>query len=45
MSGLILETRGLSKHFGGLRAVSDISLQVAPREIHAIIGPDRKSVV
>ena len=40
MSGLILETRGLSKHFGGLRAVSDISLQVAPREIHAIIGPN-----
>lgn len=40
MSGLILETRGLSKAFGGLRAVSDISLQVAPREIHAIIGPN-----
>ena len=40
MSALILETRGLSKHFGGLRAVSDISLQVAPREIHAIIGPN-----
>ncbi|MDP2244804.1 ABC transporter ATP-binding protein [Pseudomonas sp.] len=40
MSALILETRSLSKHFGGLRAVSDISLQVAPCEIHAIIGPN-----
>ena len=40
MHGLILETRGLSKQFGGLRAVSDINLQVAPREIHAIIGPN-----
>ena len=40
MSGLILETRDLTKTFGGLTAVSAISLQVAPREIHAIIGPN-----
>lgn len=36
----VLETRGLTKAFGGLTAVSDISLTVGPREIHAIIGPN-----
>ncbi|MGV8844756.1 MAG: ABC transporter ATP-binding protein [Pseudomonas sp.] len=40
MGAFILETRGLTKTFGGLTAVSDISLQVAAREIHAIIGPN-----
>ena len=30
MTAHVLETRGLSKAFGGLRAVNDISLSVAP---------------
>ncbi len=35
-----LETRGLSKNFGGLRAVSDVSLAVVDGERRAIIGPN-----
>ncbi|MNQ38173.1 branched-chain amino acid transport system ATP-binding protein [Pseudomonas linyingensis] len=40
MSAIILETRGLTKTFGGLTAVSDVSLQVGACEVHAIIGPN-----
>ncbi|KFX68881.1 multidrug ABC transporter ATP-binding protein [Pseudomonas taeanensis MS-3] len=40
MTAYVLQTQGLSKAFGGLRAVSDISLSVAPCEVHAIIGPN-----
>jgi branched-chain amino acid transport system ATP-binding protein len=36
----ILETRGLSKTFGALRAVSDVDLRVQPGELRAIIGPN-----
>ena len=36
----LLETRALSKKFGGLVAVEDVSLRVAPGEIHALIGPN-----
>ncbi|MFC3609471.1 ABC transporter ATP-binding protein [Stutzerimonas tarimensis] len=36
----VLETQGLSKTFGGLAAVKDVSLRVNPCEIHAIIGPN-----
>lgn len=36
----VLETQGLTKRFGGLTAVSDVSLTVAERELHAIIGPN-----
>jgi branched-chain amino acid transport system ATP-binding protein len=35
-----LSVRGLTKRFGGLLAVADVSLDVAPREIHAVIGPN-----
>lgn len=37
---MILEVRNLSKYFGGLAAVSDLSFGVAPGEILAIIGPN-----
>lgn len=37
---VVLETRGLTKTFGGLTAVNDVCLTVGPREIHAIIGPN-----
>ncbi|MCQ4347953.1 ABC transporter ATP-binding protein [Pseudomonas stutzeri] len=40
MSTIILETRGLTKTFGGLTAVNAVDLQVGEREVHAIIGPN-----
>ena len=36
----MLRIAGLSKHFGGLAAVSDVSLALAPGELHAVIGPN-----
>jgi branched-chain amino acid transport system ATP-binding protein len=35
-----LRIEGLSKRFGGLPAVADVSLDIAQGEIHAIIGPN-----
>jgi branched-chain amino acid transport system ATP-binding protein len=37
---IALSARGLSKVFGGLRAVADVSLDVRLGEIHAVIGPN-----
>ncbi len=39
-SGPLLEVRGLSRSFGGLRAVDDVSFSIAPGEILGIIGPN-----
>ncbi len=36
----ILETKGLSKHFGGLAALSDIDLSIEEGQIRGIIGPN-----
>jgi branched-chain amino acid transport system ATP-binding protein len=36
----IVETRSLSKHFGALKAVNEVTLKVYPGEIHSIIGPN-----
>jgi branched-chain amino acid transport system ATP-binding protein len=36
----LLEARGLSRSFGGLRAVDGVDLDVAARGIHALIGPN-----
>jgi branched-chain amino acid transport system ATP-binding protein len=36
----ILETRGLTKRFGGLIAVDNLSLSLPSRQLHAIIGPN-----
>jgi branched-chain amino acid transport system ATP-binding protein len=36
----ILEVRRLSKSFGGVKAVSDVSLKVMPGEIVSLIGPN-----
>jgi branched-chain amino acid transport system permease protein len=38
--GPILEIQGLSKSFGGLRAVTDASLKLFPRDITGLIGPN-----
>ncbi|MDQ8730991.1 ABC transporter ATP-binding protein [Bradyrhizobium sp. LHD-71] len=35
-----LQAISLSKHFGGLSAVADVSLDVHSDEIHAVIGPN-----
>jgi branched-chain amino acid transport system ATP-binding protein len=37
---MILKTIGLSKHFGGLEAVSKVNLNVEGGTIHSIIGPN-----
>jgi branched-chain amino acid transport system ATP-binding protein len=36
----VLSTRGLTRHFGGLAAVKDVSLECRMREVHAVIGPN-----
>jgi len=36
----LLEVRGVSKHFGGLLALDDVSLSVESREIYGLIGPN-----
>jgi branched-chain amino acid transport system ATP-binding protein len=40
MAGAVLELRGLSKSFGGLSAVENVSLQVSAGDRTAIIGPN-----
>ncbi|MGV6872402.1 multiple monosaccharide ABC transporter ATP-binding protein [Pseudochelatococcus sp. B33] len=34
----LLEMRSISKHFAGVRALSDVSFTVAPGEVHALVG-------
>jgi ABC-type sugar transport system ATPase subunit len=36
--GLLLRVTGLSKSFGGLRALNDVSLDVRRGEVHAVVG-------
>jgi branched-chain amino acid transport system ATP-binding protein len=36
----VLDVRGLTKRFGGLVALQDLDLQVAPGRIHSVIGPN-----
>lgn len=40
MTQPILEVRNLSRHFGGLVAVNDLSFSVQPETIHGLIGPN-----
>jgi ABC-type branched-subunit amino acid transport system ATPase component/ABC-type branched-subunit amino acid transport system permease subunit len=40
MQGTVLEVEAVSKHFGGIRAVSRASLTIGAGEIHALIGPN-----
>jgi branched-chain amino acid transport system ATP-binding protein len=37
---IVLETRNLSRHFGGLKAVDGVNLQVRAGDFHSIIGPN-----
>ena len=36
----LLETRALSKHFGGLHVTNDVNFALAAGEIHCLIGPN-----
>ena len=40
MSAALLAVRGLSKRFGGLQAIRDLSFDVAPGEVIGLIGPN-----
>ena len=40
MSEFVLETKNLGISFGGLRAVSDVNLQIKEGEIYGLIGPN-----
>jgi len=37
---ILLETRALAKHFGGLRAVDGVNLSIRAGHLHSIIGPN-----
>ena len=39
MSAPLIETRGLSKHFGGVQAVRTIDFSLAEGELRCLIGP------
>ena len=36
----LLSARGLTRHFGGLKAVDGVDFDLSPGEIHALIGPN-----
>ena len=38
--GTVLAVEGVAKHFGGIRAVAEASLEVKAGEVHALIGPN-----
>ena len=40
MSGTLLELKGVTRTFGGLKAVSDVTLSIARGEILGLIGPN-----
>lgn len=40
MSEILLKATGLAKHYGGLKAVSGVAIDVHRDEVHAVIGPN-----
>src|SRR5258706_9886263 len=36
----VLDVKGLSKHFGGLKAVDEVDIAVRRGSVHALIGPN-----
>jgi len=40
MGETVLETRGLTKDFGGIRAINNVSVSFDENQLHAIIGPN-----
>jgi len=39
-SGVVLKIESLSKHFGGVKAVDDVSFEIQAGHIHSLIGPN-----
>jgi branched-chain amino acid transport system ATP-binding protein len=39
-SNLLLDARGIAKHFGGVKALQDVSLSIRKDEIYGLIGPN-----
>ena len=39
-TGVVLQANGIEKHFGGIRAVRSVDLQIQAGQIHALIGPN-----
>jgi ABC-type branched-subunit amino acid transport system ATPase component len=37
---MFLQTQGITKEFGKLRAVNNVTLEIKKGDIHAIIGPN-----
>ena len=40
MADHLLKVTSLTKHFGGIRAINNVSLNVEQGQIHAVIGPN-----
>jgi ABC-type glutathione transport system ATPase component len=40
LTGTVLEVRALSRSFGGLRAVDDVDLDLAPASVTGLLGPN-----
>ncbi|MBX9760413.1 MAG: ATP-binding cassette domain-containing protein, partial [Beijerinckiaceae bacterium] len=40
MSEILMKATSLEKRYGGLKAVSDVSLDLHRDEVHAVIGPN-----
>ena len=40
MTGILLQTHDLSKHFGGLKAVDNVNLEIRSGEILGLLGPN-----
>jgi len=40
MSANLLEARSIAKHFGGVKALTDVSLSIRQGEIYGLIGPN-----
>ncbi|MCQ9372060.1 ATP-binding cassette domain-containing protein, partial [Corynebacterium sp. 35RC1] len=39
-NNVLLSIRGVQKRFGGLQALSDVSLEIREGEIYGLIGPN-----
>ncbi len=40
MSNILLEARSVAKHFGGVKALQDVSLSIRQGEVYGLIGPN-----
>jgi ABC-type sugar transport system ATPase subunit len=38
LEGALIAAQGICKHYGGIAALDDVSLEVLPAEIHALVG-------